>query len=186
MSLMRELDRRIAYASARALRIVRRGILRLATATGLQVEYFDGDVASVEHWGAWGVASRPPAGADVLVAVVAGAGEQAIAFAAADRAHKPSLSAEGDAVVYGSKSGSDQSTITIGAAGGDVDLVSTAGTVNVAGDDEAMLLGETTKSALLTFATACKASTDGTLAAAATALETAINAGWLSTKAKLG
>jgi phage gp45-like len=181
--------RMIAETAQRTARIIRRGIMRTgATSAFVQVAAADGEqFDGVENWQQFGFASRPPAGTEALVLLVDGNPDQAVCTATQSRGDRPAGMAVGDACLFSAVSGSDQAAVKC-LATGDVDVYCGTGDhVHIGGPTGAqeMLLGVTVRDNLLTFATACKASADVTLAAAATALEVAINAGWLATKGKV-
>lgn len=154
--MIREVKAEAQRVLDKARGMIRRGLLQLASGTGaIQVEGYDDEVYSrVEHWNSWGIESRPPPGADVLLVLVGGDGSQPIAIAMSHRAHRPTGLNEGDAALYGSKSGSDQAVVHA-RADGSIDLeVGSGEWVNVGGDSERLVLGDTLGTALLNLGTA--------------------------------
>jgi len=198
VSLIREINKRVDAAIGRLSRsIVRRALL----ASGVDATYsaqLEGDAGDVknrhEFWQHFGFTSRPPAGGEAAM-VAFGAGEGAVVVAENDRAHRPETLASGDAMLYAKKDGSDQASVHAKAAGNvDLNAPKTDATVNVGGDAEFLLLGETVKANMNTFAEAVEAITPGNEAAnaialgvikdAASALDTAIDS-WLAEKGKV-
>jgi len=186
MTALRDVRRLIDDAAGRAMQLVRRGILRSASASGwVQAEGFAGEhFDGVELWQQYGLASRPPAGAEVLLAQVDGQAEQAIAFATSARASRPTDLEAGETRLYGPGTGQAVRM----RADGSVDVVPASGVkVYIGGPTgaQAMLLGETVQANIITFANAVAAAADlaavklaaGTLATAA--------AGWLATKGEV-
>lgn len=194
--LHRELER----VEARMRSVVRRGILTLAASASYfaQVEAFDGEVFDeLELWQQFGLASRPPAGGEAALAKVEGRGEGAVIVATTDRAHRPSGLSEGDAALYAQQaSGGGQAQVHV-KADGDIDLTPGTGQhVGVGGHDELLLLGETTKDDLKSFADALvgmpptgtavqNALALEAIRTAATSLSSSTSA-WLASRGKVG
>jgi len=168
---------------------IRRGTLSAAASASafLQIKGFgDEDFQAVELWQQYGFVSRPPSGTQVAMISPNGADENTIAVATDSRSDRPTDLATGEVKLYGPKSGADQTSVHCKAI--DLDLnQAAAGFVNVAGNDEFLIMGEKVKADLTTFATSAAAAvTVAQVAAAAGVLLTAISSGWLSTKAKVG
>jgi len=178
----------IDLAKQQAGNIVRKGIIKLASSSAfLQVRGFgDESFEAIELWQHYGLVSRPPAGTQAVLVSPNGADESAIAVATDNRTARPTDLSAGEVKLYGPKSGADQTSVHCKAV--DLDLnQAAAGTVNVGGDDEFLLMGEKVKTDLTTFATSVStATTTVQIATAAGILLTAISSGWLSTKAKVG
>ena len=182
-----EIRREAARAVASVARIVRRGILKSLNAVPLaQGEGFAGETFdAAEFFQHWGFASSPPEGAEALFALIDGEGVHPIAFATHVRGDRPTL-ATGDAALFGAKSGSQQAQV-ITRADGTVEITPAAGKfAECGGSDELMLLGETVKGDLATFAGAVAAAApfEAGVKAAAAALATA-SASWLASNAKV-
>lgn len=184
MSVTDAIRREVDRTAGKLRQMFRRGILTLAGADGfVQVKgWGDEQFDQVELWQQFGLTSRPPAGGEVLLVLVGGRGEGAIAAATTDRAHRPADLAEGEAVLY-AKSDSGQAQVRC-KPDGNVDLVagSASATVNVGGDDEALLLGETVQADIITFAGAL--ATELGSSNACTDLVAAA-ASWLASKGKV-
>lgn len=187
--MMSEIKKMVAQAQQRAMRVVRRGIVKVATAAGfVQIaagtdEHFDG----AELWQQYGFTSRPAAGSEVIVLLVDGNPDQPVAVAGTSRGDRPAALAAGDAMLWAKKSGSDQAQVHAKATG-DVDLNCATGQyVHVGGSTgaEFLLLGTTVAADVYTFATAVAAATTvAEVAAAAAVLQGSIVGQWLCTKAK--
>lgn len=157
MISIEQVRREIERAAARWAGIVRRGILEQIDSDYYAQSSMSADENNdqVELWQQFGLTSMPPAGGEALLAQVDGRGEGAVAIATNDRAHRPTGLASGDTVLYAAQGGGGGQALLHAKADGDVDL--TAGTgkhVNVGGDSEALLLGETVTIDLKTFADA--------------------------------
>lgn len=136
-------------AMGRVARMIRRGIVKAATAgLQLQVEGYDGErFDGVELFAPVGFSSRPAAASEILIVLVDGNPEQPIAIAGSNRTSRPSDLAVGDSEIYATAVGARPSVRT--RADGDVDLDSPSGGafVNVGavkGDGalESILLGD--------------------------------------------
>lgn len=203
-----EIDRAVTRLASS---LVRRGLI----GTAPNSTYFfqvTGDDSSetfenVELQQHYGFASRPPAGGECIVVCPGGEGAGGVSIAEQDRAHRPTLSAAGDVVLYGTKGTGQPSvllatggqiTITSGGAtpgtvvlkaDGSIQVTAGAGkTVDVGGATDFQLLGTTLKTALLAFCVTGMAAVpalEPALIAACTALNTAL-ASVLSAKAKVG
>ena len=144
----------LASAVEMLARMVRRAVVNSTSATyfmqltgfriaGAQPETFE----AVELWQHFGHTSRPPAGCEAALVKPDADAEQALCVATADRANRPTDLADGDSVLYGKKSGSDQARVN---ARADLDIDAVPGPsahVNVGaakGDGalEAALLGD--------------------------------------------
>lgn len=176
---LRAAEDMIGRAMDVAARIIRRGIVRITDDSYFQqIEGFSNPpdppetFNGVELWQHFGLASRPPAGSEALLVKVDGDAEQPIAIVTQNRGERPSGLADGDTVLYGKSSGSNQASVKT-RADLDVDLVPGAAEfVNVGGAKgdgalQAALLGKTAAEALKVFADAVAAAVD--LAAVKTA-----------------
>jgi len=188
MSLIQEIQRLVKRECGKVASMIRRGILRLATAEGMvQVEGYNNERFDlVELWQQFGLETRPPAGSEVLVVLIDASGDHPIAFATRSRDHRPDNLASGDAALYAAKDGGDQARIHVKAAG-DVDLQAPASgrTVNVGGDDEFLLKGETVKTAIEAMLTAVAAPDVVDISTMKGAIATLTTTGWLATKGKV-
>lgn len=192
-TIRRETDR-IARISGQ---ILRRGIVGLmgsdylAQIRGYTDEFFD----RVELWQTYGLASRPPIGAEILIGKPDHSAQGAIAIADNARGERPSDLEDSEVCLYGKLNGSDQSQIRMRPTG-DIDLLApgSGDTVNVGGSSEALALGDTLKGkfdALSASVAALVPGTDlGTLRTFQINLKTALGtftsgaSGWVATKAK--
>ena len=178
-------------------RMIRRGVLKTVTDTLFaQVEQFTDElVPDVEMWQDFGFTSRPPAETEVLTVHPYGAAEGAIAIATNNRTHRPAL-AQGDAAIYGETTGGGDQAIVKTRQDGQIQCLPAAGLfVEVGGDAELLLLGETVKANLKTFADAVVAmGVTGTAVQNAAALEkirtaatnlSSATSAWLATKGKV-
>ncbi len=156
--------------------LVRRGVLKLVDADYFcQVEGFNGErTDDVELWQQYGLASRPPAGSEVLYVKPGLTGDTALIIVTQHRSSRPSGLKEKESALYSEHGGQ-----VLCAEDGDVDLTAKSGqTVNVGGDSEALAKGETLKTALDAFCTTVGAVTGGSTAqnaAAITAIAAAAN-----------
>jgi phage gp45-like len=183
-----EVKRIVAKAQRRAMRVVRRGIVKAATTAGfVQVqggddEHFDG----AELWQQFGFTSRPAPGSEAIVLLVDGNPDQPIVIAGTLRGDRPSALASGDAMLWGTKSGSDQAQVHARADGHVVLNCASGKYVYVGGTSgaEFLLKGSTVSADMATFAAAiAAAATIADIKAAGANLVTAIGAGWLCAKA---
>jgi len=172
MNVLGQAQQAAERALERARGLIRRGVLQLEASYFCGVEAHDGETFNdVELWQQFGLASRPPAGGEILLALVGGRGEGAIGVATTDRAHRPTGLAAGDAMLYGAASGSDQAQVAT-RADGDIDVFPATPTdkVNIGTQGvEAMLLGATFDTALRALVTTPVSGLAAAFAALATA-----------------
>jgi phage gp45-like len=134
-------------ALSNAQRMVQRGIVGAVSASlrgQIQIDEANNQ-DNVEYWQQHGFSSRPPAGGEVLFVLVIGNERHPIAIAGRDRRFLPTDLESGDTAIYAQV---EQDRAEVRAkADGDVDLSApgSGNTVNVGGDSEFLLLGESFK-----------------------------------------
>ena len=142
--------------------LVRFGVIKAATASGfVQVEGFEDEVFDdIELRQHFGFASRPPAGTEVLLLLVGGRGENAVAISSNSRSDRPDMGA-GETSIFNEGAGAKvlcASNDTVRLSGDEV---------HVGGDSESILLGDSAIAGLSAFFTACSTAIDPIVAAAA-------------------
>jgi hypothetical protein len=191
VSIADEISTAVGKAVGKVARVAVRGIVKAAQANGLiQVQAHTGDsFDSVELWQQAGFSSRPTAGTEAIVIKIGASGDHPVVIATTLRSARPSDLALGDASMHAIAS-SNQAEVRC-KADGEVDLLAPgAGKfVNVGGNDEKLLLGETFGTDFDIFIDALIAATTVPhVAAAATTLLAAMGANganWLAAKGKV-
>jgi len=187
--IVAEIQRQVHRASQRVLGgIVRRGLVALAQADGfIQAEGYEGELFDeLELWQGYGIATRPPAGSEILVLIAGPAGQSAVAIGGTSRADRPTDIEQDEVRLYGVQVGGSQAAVRM-RADGDVDVDAATGqTVNLTGGDEPIVLGTQLYNALAALASAlASAVTVPNINAAGTSLTAALGS-ILSAKAKVG
>jgi phage baseplate assembly protein V len=126
-----------------------------------QVKLLDEVLAGVERFGEWGLISRPPVGAEAILAFVGGSRSHGVLLGTEDRRYRPKDADEGESGLYCKDSGTevrlkpDGTVQVLGPNGkitiqGDEILVKTIGQkirIDSAGDVEVVSSGDATVSA---------------------------------------
>lgn len=144
MISVRDIRRIVKDETKKLFRMVRRGVITAASGDYfIQAEQLTDELISdVELWQQFGLASRPPAGSEVLTVHPYGSAEGAVAVAVNSRDHRPTL-AQGDAALYAELTGgSDQALVKCRQDGQTQVHCATGKFVEVGGDAEKLLLGE--------------------------------------------
>jgi phage gp45-like len=171
--------------------LVRRGEVTLCNDEyGLQLAGYAGEEGedeqfdNVELWQQYGLASRPPEDAEVLTANLMGLGENAVAFATNSAADRPSDLVAGEVVTHGKKILTGQAQARH-KPDGTLSLVAATGKfVEVGGNAELLLKGDTVVSAMDAFCTTLGGAIDPAVLGAAATLQAAL-ASWKASKGKV-